>query len=240
MLQFVREGERFGIELEIEYGKPGVSNAHDRISMTVVRGGQTKRTRPKVLEAAARTYHAAIAEQLDAGFVLELDGMPVEASVPATFVALPELERRAEQRGDDADWSALADAWSKAGDPRGDCILGQSGLVGVDDVALYMRRKTIVEGSRRIRNAHVWGVLGRDAYRVRATFRKGLVDRFVLRDEICAPGRSTAEVVTTLLASPFSRFARELHVVGGDADELERLVAASPRAGTMTVTTARV
>jgi hypothetical protein len=100
----------------------------------------------------------------------------------------------------------------------------------VNDVGEYARLKKRVEGARRSRNAHVWGSLGRDAYRVRAVFRDGLVDRLMFPNEVAAPGRPAAELLAIALATPFARFVREVHIPAG-ASELAAVIAASPRAG---------
>jgi hypothetical protein len=228
-LQFVRGQERFSIEQEIESGLPGASQAFDHVTVAITRGGRTKRTRYNTLDAAARRYHEAIVEQLEDGFVLEVDGAST-ASAPASFTPRSELEQLVDDQPDDTNsWSVLADAWCEVGDPRGTCIQLERSLVGHADVDEYLRRKAQVETSRRIRYAHVWGVLGREAYRVRAVFRHGLVERFSLVDELGAPGKSTNELLGIALQGPFARFLRGLEVWSGSQAEAARSIAAHPR-----------
>ena len=234
-LQFVRGHERFSIEQEIEYGLPGASAAFDHVSVAITRGGRTKRTRHRTVEAAAREYHEAIVGHLEDGFVFEVDGVSA-VSGPAIFTHCPELEQLVDDQPDDAShWAVLADAWCEVGDPRGTCIQLERALVGHADVDEYLRRKAQLEASRRIRYANVWGVLGRDAYRVRALFRHGLVDAFVLVDELAAPGRSTNELLAVSVTGPFARFLRRLEVRGVSLDEVARSIAAHPRSGRIAI-----
>ena len=237
-LQFVRGQERFSIEQEIEYGLPGASAALDHVAVAITRGGRTKRARYSTVDAAARRYHEAILEQLEDGFVLEVDSVST-TSAPATFTPFSELEKLVDDQPDDANnWAVLADAWCEAGDPRGACIRLERSLVGHADVDEYLRRKAQLEASRRIRYAHVWGVLGRDAYRVRAVFRHGLVERFLLVDELGAPGRSTSELLAIAVVGPFARFLRGLEVWSGSLDEAARSIAAHPRSERIAITAA--
>ena len=227
-LQFVRAAGRFKIDLEIEHGQPGASAAFDHVAISTTASGKTKRKRYKSLDLATRDYHQAIAAQLDDGFSLEVDNVGVVAPEPARFTPFPELERVVDDEPDNVDhWFALAAAWRGADDPRGECIHFESKLAGLKDPGEFVRRKAQVEAWRRIRNAHVWGVLGRDAYRLRATFRHGLVECFVLADELGAPGRSTCELLSAALVSPFIRFLREVRVGDKNADGIADVLAAS-------------
>src|SRR5262249_12158252 len=232
MLHFSRGTERCTVEYEIEYGMPGVSSALDRVIVTTVRDGRPEPSRCTSLPAAMRAYHSVVASHLDEGFALFIGGVTVDEPSPTTFASFPELEKLLdEDLASSETWSVLADAYCQAGDPRGDCIHLERSMVGLTDTSEYLRRKAGVEAVRRARVAHVWGVLRRDAYRVRASFREGLVDKLVLEDELAAPGQPTPALLAALLANPFARFVREISVSHADRREVEAAVRASPRAG---------
>jgi hypothetical protein len=229
-IQLVRGHERFSIEQEFELGLPGASAAYDHVGVTITRGGRPKRTRYTSLEAAAHKFHGAILEQLDDGFVLEVEGVSTSSTEPVTFTSLPPLEQRVDDHPDVLEHLlALADAWCAVADPRGECIQHERTLVGQANVDEYLRHKKKVEASRRIRFKHVWGALGREGYRVRATFANGLVERLTLEDETAAPGRSTNELLAIALASPYARFLRRVDVLNGNEDDVAQLLANHPR-----------
>jgi len=231
VLRFVRGDERFQIDREIEYGAPGASAAIDHVSVAITARGKTQRRRYSTVDAAARTYHETIAARLDDGFCLEIDGAAVTPAGAAVFASLPELERMVEDDPTTDHWHVLADAWCAADDPRGACIHAERALLGLGDPAEYVRRKAEAERWRRVRNGHVWGVLGRDAYRLRARFLHGLIDELAFDDELAAPGRPTGELLALALASPFALFTRTIRVAHGDEVRLAGVIAASPRAG---------
>ncbi len=178
--------------------------------------------RPRRFTDDAKAYvafHEAMHEAFAEGYMLEHDGVPIAPAPAATFRAFPELEAPIEAENDltrPADEDALlvlGDAWASAGDPRGDALLGERVLgPGMTDPAEFMRQKKLLGASRAVRDAHVLGSLGADAYRVQAKYQRGLVFAIELHLERGAIGRATAELVSELLANPYARFVRELSI----------------------------
>lgn len=165
--------------------------------------------------------HRAVRAQLDAGWMYEADGIPLQTAATSPIVPCATLEQQVESAPDDDRAAALlADAWTQAGDPRGELMSLDRGLRGLTNPSQFMERKKAMRAAEAARNAHVLGPLGHDAYRVRLKFRRGLVDVVALPDELAAPGRPTHELVRHILVSPFARFLRELVV---DAPELDRV-----------------
>jgi hypothetical protein len=235
-IQLRRNDERLSVELEVELGEPDAEDAADDVALITTRDGKSKRVRYKTLASAMRKLHKAIAAHLDDGLSLEIDGVAVGEPGPASFTPLPELEARVDDDpADDDGWIALGAAWREAGDPRGESIDAERSLQNLADVGEYVRRKARVEAARAVRNAQVWGSLEGDAYRLAASFREGLLEGLVFDHELGAPGPSTGELVAAVLASPFARFVREVRIANADGAEVAEAIAASPRAGRVTV-----
>ncbi len=176
---------------------------------------------------ALAAFHEAMHEAHDEGFVLEHEGVPLSPPGETTFGSFPELEAAVDieidlaRPVDEDALLVLGDAWATAGDPRGEALLGERILSGtVTDPAEFMRRKKSLAVSRGVCDAHVLGSLGADAYRVQVKLQRGLVFGLELHLETGAPGRTTAQLVTELLANPFARFVRELSIRDCEPDVL--------------------
>lgn len=226
VLRFVNEGDRFAIGIEVPKVRhdPGDRETADYVEVTITRGQKTERTRHGAWGPAWQRYYRAIAKQQAAGFALELDGIAVAPPPDTRFTTFAELERMVDDDLDNEDyWLVLGD---DAGDPRGECIHAGRVLHGASDPGQFMQRKKAGERARHLRDAHVFGALGHDGYRLRATYRNGLIDTLTLQDEPYTTGRSTRELLSTVLANPFARFARELVLQDADLDGVSEALGA--------------
>lgn len=176
---------------------------------------------------AMRAYHDHILALQSEGFTPIVDGLAVGRPGEVTFVERPALEAAIDDDPTDAaSWDVLADAWAQAHDPRGECMLLARANQQVKDPAEFLANKRAADGARRVRDAELFGALGSDGYRIRPTYVRGMLDRVEVRDEQCAPGRPTRELLATLLAHPLARFLRELVLI--DVDPSERIITTHP------------
>jgi hypothetical protein len=182
--------------------------------------GTRKQEFPKGTDAAMRVFHDEVMKRLAAGWRLLIDEVPVEPQPAARYTAFPELEHLVEaEPADDDAWGVLGDAWTEAGDPRGECVL-VARTVHNTDAAAFMRQKAAAEPALRIRNSELFGPFEDDAYRVRTKFVRGLVDTVELIDERHAPGRPTHQLLEQVLTNPFARFLTRLTIGGPDVATL--------------------
>jgi hypothetical protein len=242
MPRFLRDGASgFAIEVGLidRYDRDGNSmdDHHWAVSATIdaLPVGVQRYPDPR---AAYRAYHQTIRDRQAEGYALVVDGLPLQESPPATFSPQPHLEAVLDASlSDDAAWLRLATAWSDAGDPRGACVLASLESKTIVDPALFLQRKKQAEAARRSRNWHLLGPLEGDAYRVETTFQRGLLDGVRIATETETGGRTTAELLTSVLMNPTARFVTKLAV---EAGHLPDLVAALGAAGLPTLTTLRI
>jgi len=242
MPRFLRDrASWFGIEVGLvdRYDRDGNSqDDHHWAVSTTIDALPRKVQRYPDPRAAYRAYHHAIRDKQAEGYVLVVDGLPLQESAPATFSPQPQLEAVLDASlSDDAAWLRLATAWSGAGDPRGACVLASLESKTIADPALFLQRKKLAEAARRSRNWHLLGPLEGDAYRVETTFQRGLLDGVRIATETESGGRTTAELLTSILMNPTARFVTKLAV---EARDLPDLVAALGAAGLPTLTTLRI
>ncbi|MEZ4399239.1 MAG: hypothetical protein R3B06_04425 [Kofleriaceae bacterium] len=169
-------------------------------------------------DGAVQALHAEVARRRADGWQLVVDNLAVEALGPAAVSAQPELERQVEHDPTDAvTWGMLAEAWTKAGDPRGACVdLAQPART--TDPSEFLRQRAAAAPAQRLRDGHFYGALGDDAYRVVASVARGLVGAVELPYELHAPGRTTARLVELVMTNPFARFLSGLTVRAADVD----------------------
>ena len=241
MPRFVRDGKSwFDIEVGLvdRYDRDGNSQDDWHWAVSTTTDALSDRVRYPDLRPAYRAYHRAIRDKQAEGYVLVVDGLPLQESAPATFSPQPQLEAVVDANlSDDPAWLRLATAWSDAGDPRGACVLASLESKTIADPALFLQRKKLAEVARRSRNWHLLGPLEGDAYRVETTFQRGLLDGVRITTEIESGGRTTAELLTSILMNPTARFVTKLAVAAG---HLPDLVTALRAAGLPTLTTLRI
>lgn len=242
MQRFLRDGASwFSIEVGLidRYDRDGNSmDDHQWALSTTIDALPVRVERFPDPRAAYRAYHRAIRDKQAEGYQLVVDGLPLQETAPATFSPQPQLEAVLDASpSDDEAWLRLATAWSDAGDPRGACVLTSLEAKTIADPALFLQRKKLAEAARRSRNWHLLGPLEGDAYRVETKFERGLLDGVRIATETKSGGRTTVELLTSILMNPTARFVTKLTV---EAGHLPDLVAALGAAGLTALTTLRI
>ncbi|MEZ4359441.1 MAG: hypothetical protein R3B48_04615 [Kofleriaceae bacterium] len=226
MPRFASGASRCSISLS-EKNKSSMGVDYTVPVLTITEGKDTRKQEfPKGNEVALPAFHGEVMKRLAAGWRLLIDDIPVEPQPAARYTMVPELEQAVEaDPANAAAWAALGEAWTKAGDPRGDCIRVASTNGGGTDPAAFMRQKAAAEPVWRVRNGGFFAPFDADAYRVNAKFAHGLVDTIELTEEGYAPGRAGHQLLELALTNPFARFLTKLTIGVADVAPIIDVIA---------------